>query len=232
MDTRKQYLAFHASNGDLMSMHEHLIAWYIVQGYLEPVVSDVHGYSGLTLTNTGKAWLYHAPDSDDTRVHEICVTVYERGSYDVEIRENFNGKAGDTRFVVSYASDPVTWRADIKSAIAYVDAQFEPQPATCTPVSDSGAYTVEFNHRTRQWMVLLNGVVISLVDELRSGDIERLLNTETESLRSQLAAANSELASMKARVAELTIQLGEALEQGIKLDERNRKLERKLDNLD
>jgi chromosome segregation ATPase len=70
------------------------------------------------------------------------------------------------------------------------------------------------------------------VDELRSGDIERLLNTETESLRSQLAAANSELASMKARVAELTIRLGEALEQGIKLDERNRKLERKLDNLD
>jgi hypothetical protein len=84
-----------------------------------------------------------------------------------------------------------------------------PQPATSTPVSDSGAYTVhEFeraipgafpSHEIRN----PQGDWVLYADEYRAPIIADAFNTETASLTAQLAVANSERDAMKARVAEL-----------------------------
>ncbi len=209
-DSRKRYLGFHRGMDNFMNMHPHLIAWYIMKGYLEPTVSDTDIDSiDLELTNTGDAWLHHGiPSAPDT-----APTVNAAAGDTYTIRPATHGDGWD---VVNEVEEQVYFRNLLIADAQMKISQMNRKPVPGEPDSAAGTDTweqgidmagVAFVQRTNYMEHVAYSVpdldeAIGLAETLQA--YEDKLTSAQERIAALEAVASAAKSDMDAMASELT----------------------------
>jgi hypothetical protein len=214
----KEYVAHYHKNDSLNDMWEHVKTYCLIKGYIDMELLEDWDSVHYTLTNTGDAWLHHAPtplqapDTKSTGVLEadniafISTGIYYRNGWEVEVRApsissgNTDEYYAFTTFIVTAPDgEPVAVRTSANDAIAYVDAQVNPATVPSAPDSGAGYRVVASGYGVIKEVLNPNGdnLYSTSNDEL-ADEIASLLNTETNALRSQLASAQETIGRLEA----------------------------------